>query len=93
MFTYKAIRRTFFFADHYQPTHQGVKYLIFWMNSSHQMKYRGKTEDICTDGAKAMMGHNAGAIAKIKEIKVFRWHMAFKDGRESVEEEQRSGRL
>ena len=24
-------------------------------------------EDICTDGAKAMMGLNAGAIAKIKE--------------------------
>jgi hypothetical protein len=31
--------------------------------------------------------------AVLSSSQVFRWHMAFKDGRESVEEEQRSGRL
>ncbi|KAJ8896307.1 hypothetical protein PR048_001651 [Dryococelus australis] len=66
MFTYKAIRRTFFFADHYQPTHQGVKYLIFWINSSCQIIPWENCTDICTDGAKAMRGHNVGVIAKIK---------------------------
>lgn len=30
------------FVNHYQPTHKELKYLIFWMNSSDQIKYREK---------------------------------------------------
>lgn len=46
---------TFFFEDHYRPTHAGEKYLILnEFFSSHEMLWG--TEGICTDGAKAIMG-------------------------------------
>ncbi|KAJ8889061.1 hypothetical protein PR048_008555 [Dryococelus australis] len=40
-----------FFADHYQPTHQGVKYLILWTQffSSNEIPWEN-CADICTDG-------------------------------------------
>ena len=50
------------------PTNTSGVEIFNRLNSSHQMKYRGENcEDVCTDGAKAIMGHNAGAITKIKE--------------------------
>ena len=35
----------------------------------------------------------AYGVPVLSSSQVFRWHMAFKDGRESVEDEQRAGRL
>jgi hypothetical protein len=31
--------------------------------------------------------------ATLSSVQVYRWHKAFKDGRESAEDEQRSGRV
>ncbi|KAJ8878276.1 hypothetical protein PR048_018853 [Dryococelus australis] len=67
MFTYKAIRRIFFFCR-LLPTNSSESEIlntlveffssneIPWENSAYQ----------CSDGAKTMAGHNAGATSKIK---------------------------
>ena len=44
-------------------------------------------------GSETQLLRTAYGDAVLSSSQVFRWHMAFKDGRESVEEEQRSGRL
>ena len=60
------------------------------LEQSYAIKFCAK---LGKSGSETLQLLTAYGDAVLSSSQVFRWHMAFKDGRESVEEEQRSGRL